>query len=174
MMSIRSLADFNRSSLGGDGDWLTPPPSPPRPCKPGRHDERGMGTFNWPPARTATWPYTGTFSWPRTRVAGEREWAASADGDQVVGTCVCASSRGIRRTGLILTHCCICCCFATAGGGPCKFAGWLFSRNVSGFSLAESGVRRDVLLPLAGCDAVAAAETAGEEAGVAEPPGPGD
>src|SRR5438034_148582 len=66
MMSIRSLADFNRSSLGGDGDWLTPPPSPPRPDKPGRHDERGMGTFNWPPARTSTWPYTGTFSWPRT------------------------------------------------------------------------------------------------------------
>ena len=69
-MSIRSLADFNRSSLGGDGDWLTPPPSPPRPCKPGRHGERGMGTFNWPPARTSTWPYTGTFSWPRTRTAG--------------------------------------------------------------------------------------------------------
>src|SRR5580698_2796232 len=66
MMSIRSLADFNRSSLGGDGDWLTPPPSPPRPGKPGRHDERGMRTFNWPPARTSTWPYTGTFSWPRT------------------------------------------------------------------------------------------------------------
>ena|SRR5579872_2174000 len=66
MMSIRSLADFNRSSLGGDGDWLTPPPSPPRPQTPGRHDERGMGTFNWPPARTSTWPYTGTFSWPRT------------------------------------------------------------------------------------------------------------
>src|ERR1700724_1741847 len=67
MMSIRSLADFNRSSLGGDGDWLTPPPSPPRPHKPGRHDERGMGTFNWPLARTSTWPYTGTFSWPRTK-----------------------------------------------------------------------------------------------------------
>src|SRR3954449_8536915 len=66
MMSIRSLAEFNRSSLGGDGDWLTPPPSPPRPRKPGRHGERGMGTFNWPPARTSTWPYTGTFSWPRT------------------------------------------------------------------------------------------------------------
>jgi hypothetical protein len=65
-MSIRSLADFNRSSLGGDGDWLTPPPSPPRPQTPGRHDERGMGTFTWPPARTSTWPYTGTFSWPRT------------------------------------------------------------------------------------------------------------
>src|SRR5260370_10521490 len=66
MMSIRSLADFNRSSLGGDGDWLTPPPSPLRHNRPGRHDERGMGTFNWPPARTSTWPYTGTFSWPRT------------------------------------------------------------------------------------------------------------
>src|SRR6266704_1639898 len=72
MMSIRSLADFNRSSLGGDGDWLTPPPSPPRPDKPGRHDERGMGTFNWPPARTSTWPYTGTFSWPRTHRTGYR------------------------------------------------------------------------------------------------------
>src|SRR6266568_2865880 len=67
MMSIRSLADFNRSSLNGDGDWLTPPPSPTKPGKPGRHDERGLGTFNWPPARTSTWPYTGTFSWPRTQ-----------------------------------------------------------------------------------------------------------
>jgi hypothetical protein len=57
---IRSLADFNRSSLGGDGDWLIPPPSPPRPQTPGRHDERGIGTFNWPPAGTSTWPYTGT------------------------------------------------------------------------------------------------------------------
>src|SRR6202023_3446186 len=72
MMSIRSLADFNRSSLGGDGDWLTPPPSPPRPGKPGRHGERGMGTFNWPPARTSTWPYTGTFSWPRTLIVRVR------------------------------------------------------------------------------------------------------
>jgi hypothetical protein len=67
-MSIRSLADFNRSSLGGDSDWLTPPPSPPRPQTLGRHDERGVGTFNWPPARTTTWPHAGTFSWPRTRV----------------------------------------------------------------------------------------------------------
>jgi len=25
-----------------------------------------MGTFNWPPARTTTWPYTRTFSRPRT------------------------------------------------------------------------------------------------------------
>src|SRR5437764_10683971 len=66
MMSIRSLADFNRSSLGGDSDLLTPPPSPPRPHTPVRHDERGAGTFNWPPARTSTWPHAGTFSWPRT------------------------------------------------------------------------------------------------------------
>jgi hypothetical protein len=72
MMSIRSLADFNRSSLGGDGDWLTPPPSPPRPQTPGRHDERGMGTFNWPPARTSTWPYTRTFSRPRTPELADR------------------------------------------------------------------------------------------------------
>src|SRR6266702_8824503 len=85
MMSIRSLADFNRSSLGGDGDWLTPPPSPPRPQTPGRHDERGMGTFNWPPARTSTWPYTGTFSWPRTMPqhggceATQRESAGATD-----------------------------------------------------------------------------------------------
>src|SRR5512133_2445288 len=66
MMSIRSLADFNGSSLGGDSDWLTPPPSPPRPQTPGRHDEQGMGTSNWPPAETFTWPHTGTFSWPWT------------------------------------------------------------------------------------------------------------
>src|SRR5580704_4238641 len=68
MMSIRSLADFNGSSLGGDSDWLIPPPSPPRPQTPGRHGERGMGTFNWPPARTSTWPLPRTFSWPRTNV----------------------------------------------------------------------------------------------------------
>src|SRR5277367_5025053 len=74
MMSIRSLADFNRSSLGGDSDWLIPPPSPPRPQTPGRHGERGVGTFNWPPARTSTWPHAGTFSWPRTPrlLAGHR------------------------------------------------------------------------------------------------------
>src|SRR6266487_6783124 len=69
MMSIRSLADFNGSSLGGDSDWLTPPPSPPRPQTPGRHGERGIGTSNWPPAETFTWPHTGTFSWPRTSSA---------------------------------------------------------------------------------------------------------
>src|ERR1700746_3123433 len=67
MMSIRSLADFNGSSLGGDSDWLTPTPSPPRPHKPGRHGEQEAGTFTWPPARTSTWPLARTFSWPRTR-----------------------------------------------------------------------------------------------------------
>lgn len=41
-------------------------PSPPRTHTPGRHDERGMGTSNWPPARTSTWPPAGTFPWPRT------------------------------------------------------------------------------------------------------------
>ena len=51
---------------GRCGDWLTPPPSPPGPQPPGRHDERGMGTFNWPPAGTSTRPHTGTFSRPRT------------------------------------------------------------------------------------------------------------
>src|SRR5947209_2977632 len=58
---------------GRCGDWLTPPPSPPGPQPPGRHDERGMGTFNWPPAETSTWPHTGTFSWPRTRGTPEGE-----------------------------------------------------------------------------------------------------
>src|SRR5580692_6133896 len=85
MMSIRSLADFNRSSLGGDGDWLTPPPSPPRPDKPGRHDERGMRTFNWPPARTSTWPYTGTFSWPRTGARGKAQGPPFHLGDHRLG-----------------------------------------------------------------------------------------
>ena len=32
---------------GRCGDWLAPPPSPPRAHAPGRHDERGVGTFNW-------------------------------------------------------------------------------------------------------------------------------
>src|SRR6266540_2644395 len=66
MMSIRSLADFNGSSLGGAGDWQTPPPSPSRAHAPGQHDERGMGTSTWPPARTSSWPQARTFSWPRT------------------------------------------------------------------------------------------------------------
>src|SRR6266511_3768802 len=69
MMSIRSLADFNGSSLGGAGDWQTPPPSPSRAHAPGQHDERGMGTFTWPPARTSSWPPARTFSWPRTNLA---------------------------------------------------------------------------------------------------------
>src|SRR6266511_2712005 len=68
MMSIRSLADFNGSSLGGAGDWQTPPPSPSRAHAPGQHDERGMGTFTWPPARTSSWPPARTFSWPRTQL----------------------------------------------------------------------------------------------------------
>ena len=44
---------------GRYGGWLTPPPSPPGPQPPGRHDERGIGTFNWPPAGTFTWPHLG-------------------------------------------------------------------------------------------------------------------
>src|SRR6185295_2093520 len=67
MMSIRSLADFN-GAPGRCGDWLAPPPSPPRAHAPGRHDERGMGTSTWPPAWTYTWPSAGTFPWPRTDV----------------------------------------------------------------------------------------------------------
>src|SRR5216683_6708674 len=82
MMSIRSLADFNRSSLGGDGDWLIPPPSPPRPQTPGRHGEQGAGTFNWPPARTSTWPHAGTFSWPRTRLEVNPQPLRFPDTDQ--------------------------------------------------------------------------------------------
>ena len=51
---------------GRCGDWLAPPPSPPRAHAPGRHDEREMGTFIWPPAGTYTWPSAGTFPWPWT------------------------------------------------------------------------------------------------------------
>src|SRR5690242_20215254 len=51
---------------GRCGDWLAPPPSPPRAHAPGRHDERGMGTFIWPPAGTYTWPSARTFPWPWT------------------------------------------------------------------------------------------------------------
>src|SRR4051794_34473821 len=54
------------SPPGRCGDWLAPPPSPPRAHAPGRHDERGMGTSTWPPAGTYTWPSTRTFPWPWT------------------------------------------------------------------------------------------------------------
>src|SRR5689334_5311653 len=52
---------------GRCGDWLAPPPSPPRAHAPGRHDEQGVRTFRWPPAGTYTWPSTRTFPWPLTR-----------------------------------------------------------------------------------------------------------
>ena len=52
---------------GRCGDWLAPPPSPPRAHAPGRHDERGVGTSTWPPAGTYTWPSARTFPWPWTR-----------------------------------------------------------------------------------------------------------
>ena len=42
------------------------PPSPPRPTAPGRHVERRVGTFTWPPPGTYTWPLPGTFPWPGT------------------------------------------------------------------------------------------------------------
>src|SRR5665213_381306 len=51
---------------GRCGDWLTPPPSPPRPELTVQHDERGVRTFTWPPAGTYTWPPAGTLTWPRT------------------------------------------------------------------------------------------------------------
>lgn len=54
------------SSLGGAGDWLAPPPSPPRAQAPGRHEERGVGTSTWPPAGTSIWLSAGTFPWPWT------------------------------------------------------------------------------------------------------------
>src|SRR4051812_18356398 len=52
---------------GGGGVWLAPSPSPSGPTVPDRHDEHGVGTFIWPPARTSTWPPASTFSWPRTQ-----------------------------------------------------------------------------------------------------------
>lgn len=55
---------------GGGGVWLAPSPSPSGPTVPDRHDEHGVGTFNWPPAGTSTWPPAGTFSWPRTQDQG--------------------------------------------------------------------------------------------------------
>src|SRR6188472_3866509 len=72
MMSIRSLADFN-GAPGRSGDWLAPPPSPPRAHAPGRHDERGVGTSIWPPAGTYTWPSAGTFPWPWTACAAHAD-----------------------------------------------------------------------------------------------------
>src|SRR5665213_3229805 len=56
---------------GRCGDWLTPPPSPPRPELTVQHDERGVRTFTWPPAGTYTWPPAGTLTWPRTASLGQ-------------------------------------------------------------------------------------------------------
>src|SRR6478735_3542775 len=65
MMSIRSLAD-NMELPGRCGDWLAPPPSPPRAYSSARHDERGGGDFYMATSGDLTWPPVGTFSWPRT------------------------------------------------------------------------------------------------------------
>src|SRR5215212_1288708 len=63
---------------GRSGDWLAPPPSPPRAHAPGRHDERGVGTSIWPPAGTYTWPSAGTFPWPWTvRAPLSPSWIAT-------------------------------------------------------------------------------------------------
>src|SRR5712691_11649490 len=97
MMSIRSLADFNRSSLGGDSDWLIPPPSPPRPQTPGRHDERGMGTFNWPPARTSTWPHAGTFSWDGQNASLMVNTSGDGDRRSAIVKAMVFAVRGVRN-----------------------------------------------------------------------------
>src|SRR6266566_3571216 len=69
MTSMFSLADFMlRRPPGGESDWLTPSPFTVRGHTPRRHDERGMGTFNWPKPGTSTWPPADTFSRPRTSV----------------------------------------------------------------------------------------------------------
>ncbi len=64
---------------GRCGDWLTPPPSPPRPHASGRHDKRGVRTFSWPPAGTSTWPPAGTFPWPRTPMSTSTAWTPDTD-----------------------------------------------------------------------------------------------
>ena len=88
---------------------MAPPPSPPGPHTPGRHDERGMGTFNWPPAGTCTWPHTGTFSWPRTLVMAEMcrtdgSAAAARCARDASGHAVRATPPGARPTPLQLPH----------------------------------------------------------------------
>ena len=96
-MSIRSLADFNGSFPGAAVTGLTPPPSPPGPQPPGRHGERGMRTFNWPPARTTT-----TFSWPWTR-GGLRLRAIGPYARQPQGTSFGPSERR-RPQGTLAAH----------------------------------------------------------------------
>src|SRR4051812_44483082 len=66
---------------GRCGDWLAPPPSPPRAHAPGRHDEGGVWTSTWPPAGTYTWPSTRIFPWPWTEgepVQRESAWIGAA------------------------------------------------------------------------------------------------
>jgi hypothetical protein len=76
---------------GRCGDWLAPPPSPPRAHAPGRHDERGVGTFIWPPAGTYTWPSAGTLPWP---------WTAPAHRTRGRPTASTSTARGRAGTSL--------------------------------------------------------------------------
>jgi hypothetical protein len=82
-----ATATTDRAAASGRcGDWLAPPPSPPRPQAPGRHHEAGMGTSTWPPARTSTWPPVGTFSRPRTTREAPCVAFLSGGEEQLVGS----------------------------------------------------------------------------------------
>src|SRR6185436_499275 len=82
---------------GRCGDWLAPPPSPPRAHAPGRHDERGAETSTWPPAGTYTWPSTRTIPWPWTPALGGTAaiWWAVVGARHQLG-----NPTGSRGTGL--------------------------------------------------------------------------
>lgn len=55
------------NSLGGDRTGFdTNTVHRSGPAAPTRHEDRGGGDFQRPPAKTFTWPPLGTFSWPRT------------------------------------------------------------------------------------------------------------
>src|SRR6185312_16980690 len=72
---------------GRCGDWLTPPPSPPRPHASDRHDRRGVRTFSWPPAGTSTWPPAETFSRPWTHAGRDRKLGSWAPAGSVTTRC---------------------------------------------------------------------------------------
>lgn len=66
-MSIRSLAD-NMELPGRCGDWLAPPPSPPRASRLDTTRRARGGDFYLAKTGDLNWPPLGTFSWSRTAV----------------------------------------------------------------------------------------------------------
>ncbi len=71
---------------GRCGDWLTPPPSPPRAPRLDTTRRARGGDFQLAKTGDLNWPPVGTFSWPRTTSKLVNELVEAADDKQLSKT----------------------------------------------------------------------------------------